>query len=252
MAWRVNGEAALILAGPRALLMQIAHPLVAAGVARHSGFPVGAYRRLASTMEAMLAVSFGDSEQAREAADRVTALHRSVSGRSASGAAYSAMDPELLAWVWATLVDSALVAYRRFVGRLGEAEQEGYVLEMRRLAVAMRTPEVVLPSSLAAFRTMVEETAARLEVSDDARRLAPAILTPPMPLPLRPLAFAQRQLTIGLLPPALRAAYGLSWDPIREAGLRASAFALRSALRLTPPALRRAPHVRLAERRAAS
>jgi uncharacterized protein (DUF2236 family) len=252
VAWRVNGEAALILAGPRALLMQIADPLVAAGVARHSGFPAGAYRRLASTMEAMLAISFGDSEQAREAADRVTAVHRAVSGRSASGAAYSALDPPLLAWVWATLVDSALVAYRRFVGRLADAEQEAYVLEMHRLAVAMRTPEEVLPPSLEAFRTMVGETAARLEVSEDARRLVPAILTPPMPLPLRPLAFAQRQVTVGLLPPALRAAYGLSWDPLREAGLGASALALRTALRLTPSALRRAPHARLAERRAAS
>src|SRR5213076_666668 len=103
-----NGEAALILAGPRALLMQIAHPLVAAGVAQHSGFPAGAYRRLARTMQAMLAISFGDSEQARRAAERVTSLHRTVSGRSAAGRGYSALDPELLAWVWATLVDSAL------------------------------------------------------------------------------------------------------------------------------------------------
>ncbi len=251
VAWRVNGEAALILAGPRALLMQIAHPLVAAGVAGHSDFPAGAYRRLARTMEAMLAISFGDTGQALRAAESVTAVHRRVAGR-ASGGAYSALDPDLLLWVWATLVDSALEAYGRFVGRLSEDDRRRYVEEMHALAVAMHTPLGILPRSLEAFRAYVEETSRSLVVSDDARRLAPAILTPPMPLPLRPVALGQREVTIGLLPEPLRAAYGLSWNPVREAALRTGALGVRTALRAIPQVLRRAPQARWAERRMAA
>ena len=46
-AWRLNREAMLLLgAGPRALLLQIAHPLVAAGVADHCDFRTDPWRRL--------------------------------------------------------------------------------------------------------------------------------------------------------------------------------------------------------------
>jgi uncharacterized protein (DUF2236 family) len=38
-AWRLNREATILLgAGPRALLLQLAHPLVAEGVDQHSAF----------------------------------------------------------------------------------------------------------------------------------------------------------------------------------------------------------------------
>src|SRR6266540_2303101 len=78
VTWRVNGEGVLMLGGPRALLMQIAHPSVAAGVARFSDFPADAFARLWRTLDAMLAVSFGDSEQATRAVEGVTAVHRRI------------------------------------------------------------------------------------------------------------------------------------------------------------------------------
>src|SRR5436309_11738206 len=108
VAWRVNGETAMLLGGPRALLMQIAHPAVAAGVAEHSDFPHEPYRRLWRTIDSMLTISFGDAVQSRQAAERVTALHTRVKGPT-----YDALDPELLMWVHATLVDSALVVHER-------------------------------------------------------------------------------------------------------------------------------------------
>src|SRR5439155_1658928 len=95
VAGRVNGEGVLLLGGPRALLMQIAHPSVAAGVADHSDFPAEPYRRLWRTMDAMLRVSFGESEQSREAAEQVTEVHRRVAGRRRDGVAYRAMEPDL-------------------------------------------------------------------------------------------------------------------------------------------------------------
>jgi uncharacterized protein (DUF2236 family) len=246
VAWRVNGEAVLLVAGPRALLMQIAHPLVAAGVARHSDFPADAFERLGRTLGATLAISFGDTEQAL-----ATAVHRKVAGRTASGATYSALDPDLLKWVWATLVDSALAAHRLLIGGLSQDEEGRYVGEMRALAVAMRTPRRVLPRGLTGFRAYVDRTLAGLVVSEEAARLAPPILTPPLPPALRPLAMLQRELTVGLLPDRLRRAYGLRWSGGRERAFGLATTAARAALRATPATLRRLPQARQAEHRAA-
>jgi uncharacterized protein (DUF2236 family) len=251
VAWRVNGEAVLILAGPRALLMQIAHPLVAAGVARHSDFPADAFERLGRTLEATLAISFGDTEQAHAAAASITAVHRRVAGRTSSGAAYSALDPDLLKWVWATLVDSALAAHRLLIGGLSEEEEGRYVAEMRALAVAMRTPARILPRGLKGFRAYVDRTLAGLVVSEEAVRLAPPILTPPLPPALLPLATIQRALTVGLLPEQLRRAYGLRWSGSRERAFGLATTTARAVVRATPAALRRLPQARQAERRAA-
>ena len=250
VAWRVNGEGVLMLGGPRALLMQIAHPLVAAGVAAYSDFPADPFTRLWRTVDAMLAISFGDIEQSRRAASRVTAVHSEVRGRAGDGRPYSAMDPDLLLWVHATLVDSGLVVYRRFFGRISENDAERYVAEMGRLAVLMGVPEDLLFADLAAFGAYVDRTVRDLEVSKEAREMAPWILRPPVPLALRPVARFQELVTVGLLPLALRAGYGLPWPARRERLLRASAATARVVVPRLPGVLRRWPQARAAERRA--
>ena len=250
VAWRVNGEGVLLLGGPGALLMQIAHPSVAAGVADHSDFPAEPYERLWRTMDAMLRVSFGDSEQSRDAAEQVTGVHRRVAGRRRDGERYRALDPDLLLWVHATLVDSALVVYRRFFRPLSLDREERYYAEMKRLATAMHVPPECLLEGLGEFRNYVAQTVDRLEVREDARRLAPPILRPPLPLPLRPVGALQELVTVGILPPRLRAAYGLAWTPARERVLAASAGAVRTVAPLLPAALRRWPQARAALRRA--
>jgi uncharacterized protein (DUF2236 family) len=173
-----------------------------------------------------------------------------VAGRRGDGAAYRALDPDLLLWVHATLVDTALVVYRRFFRPLSPADEARYYAEMKRLATLMHVPDEALPGSLDRFRAYVAETVDRLEVREDARRLAPPILRPPLPLPLRPVGALQELVTVGVLPPRLRAAYGLAWSPARERALSASAAAARTVVPLLPAALRRWPHARAARRRA--
>jgi uncharacterized protein (DUF2236 family) len=240
-----------MLGGPRALLMQIAHPAVAAGVAAYSDFPADPFSRLWRTLEAMLAISFGDSEQSRRAAERVSAVHRRVRGATGDGTPYRATDPTLLRWVYATLVDSALIVYRRFFGRLSPLDAERYVLEMHRLAVLMGVPEGDLSSDLRSFSEYVEETVAGLEVSPEARELAPWIVRPPVPLALRPAARFQELVTIGLLPRPLLEGYGLRWSRGRERLLGASQAAARAVVPRLPGLTRRWPQARAAERRAA-
>src|SRR4029077_8097333 len=103
-AWRLNREAMLLLgAGPRALLLQIAHPAVAAGVNDHSDFRADPWRRLAGTLRSYLTIVYGSTAAARAEIRRLNTLHRGITGPG-----YAARDPELALWVHATLVDSTM------------------------------------------------------------------------------------------------------------------------------------------------
>src|SRR5688572_18421392 len=131
VTWRVNQEAVLLLGGPRALLLQLAEPAVAAGVAEHSGFEADPFGRLARTLEAMTVISFGTETQARSTLDRLAAVHSRVRGTLPGGVPYSAGDPELQWWVLATLVDTVLRVERRYLGRLDPAARARYYEESR-------------------------------------------------------------------------------------------------------------------------
>lgn len=245
MVWRVNGETALLLGSGRALLMQIAHPLVAAGVADHSDFEADAFDRLWRTLDAVLTVAFGDMEQALGAADRVRGIHRRVTGHR-GGRTYSALDQELMLWVHATLVDSALVTYERFVEPLVPEDVECYHEEMKRFAGAFGVPRDVLPPDAAFFRRYMDEQLVGLQVSPEARRLAHEIVAPPAPVGLAPFRALLRESTIGLLPEHLRERFGLTWGPARELGLQVAAAGIRRTLPLVPANVRRWPHARVA------
>jgi uncharacterized protein (DUF2236 family) len=250
--WRVNGETIMLLGGPRALLMQIAHPAVAAGVADHSDFPEEPYQRLWRTLDAMLTISFGDRDQSAQMAERVTAVHRRVNGQTPDGVPYDALDPELLLWVHATGTDTALVTYKLFVSELTRVDRERYYEDMKRQAVALETPAAVLPQTLADFERYVERTCATLEISDQARRLARDILSPPVPLALQPVSRFLELITTGLLPLPLREGYGLRWSSSRERLLHTSVRSIRGMLPFLPAVLRRWPHARGAAKRAAA
>jgi uncharacterized protein (DUF2236 family) len=110
----------VLLGGPTALLLQVAHPLVAEGVAVHSDYRAGPAPRLLATLQAVLAVSFGDTEQARAAARAVGRRHAPVRGATRAavpgvpaGTAYRASDPHQALWVHATLVRTALDVVER-------------------------------------------------------------------------------------------------------------------------------------------
>jgi uncharacterized protein (DUF2236 family) len=241
--------------------MQFAHPLVAHGVAEHSAFraeTLGGWRRLHRTLGAMLALTFGDREAAQRSADRINAIHERVNGRLpraegifAAGAPYSACDPALLAWVHATLVDSFLLAYDRYVRPLSADERDAYCAESAGIESLLRIPAGALPRSAPELGSYV---AARLgsgeiHVTDTARDLARGILHPPMSAPAWPALAVLRLATVGLLPPALRDEYGFPWDARRAMALRASTAVIRGVLPLVPSALRHWPAARAAARR---
>src|SRR3954470_18183172 len=135
---RVYRERALALAGPRALLMQAAHPLAVAGLLAHTDALDQPYERLARTAEVMSTVTFGSREDADRATRHVRGLHRRVSGRIpgkagpfGAGTPHRADDPALLMWILCSLVDSASVVYEKYVGELDEGEQERFWADYR-------------------------------------------------------------------------------------------------------------------------
>jgi uncharacterized protein (DUF2236 family) len=250
VAWRIHRERVLLAGWGRAILLQLAHPLVARGVAEHSGFTTdrwGRVRRLHRTLHAMLALTFGPAEDAGVAAARINAIHDRVHGRldhaaggEPAGAPYSAHDPALLAWVHATLLDSFLGAYRLFVGPLDPVAADRYCLESSGIEARLGIPAGRLPRTESALRAYLEAMLASgvLEVTDTARALAREVLAPPAPRILRPALWLAALPAVGLLPPSIRVGYGLPWDARRAWALALVAGATRVSLPLVPPPLR--------------
>ncbi|HEY7205195.1 MAG TPA: oxygenase MpaB family protein [Methylomirabilota bacterium] len=261
MAWRIHRERVLLAGWGRAILLQLAHPMVAQGVADHSAFttePWGWLRRLDRTLRSMLALTFGTTEQVTAAASRINAIHDRVHGRlgeaaggEPAGAGYDAHDPALLTWVHATLLDSFLLAYRLFVAPLDRAAGDRYCAEASGIEPLLGIPAGRLPRTEAQLQDYLETTVSSgaIEVTGTARRLSREILAPPVPRLLRPALRLAALPAVGLLPPDIRAAYGLTWSRGQARALDVLAAVSRRALPLTPCALRYWPDARLAERR---
>jgi uncharacterized protein (DUF2236 family) len=250
VTWRVNREAVLLAGGGRALLLQVAHPLVAAGVAQHSTYATEPWARLFRTLDLVTKITFGDRRTSELASARLRGVHARVQGTAADGSPYSARDPDLLLWVWATLVDSALAVYTRYVEPLPPRDVRRYYDEQQRFAAACGIPEGHWPPSHEAFVAyrdgMVRDV---LWPSADSRRIADSVLRPRAPRMLRPAFGVVGLVTVGLLPPLLRDRFGLEWGPRRERLLRASTGTVRRTLPLLPAIAREFPAAWSASRR---
>lgn len=243
---RIGGESVLLVAGGRALLLQAAHPLVAAGIAAHSGYRGDPWRRLARTMQAVYGIVFGTAADAERIGAAVRRAHGRVRGELAedvgpyrAGTPYMADDPALLLWVHATLVDSAVVAYERFVGPLDATTREAFHAEMCTVARLFGTPDEVLHPSWSAFRAYWDAMLADgLHVGADARLVAETVLDPPAPLLVRPPVRIAARLTTTLLPEPVLAAYGLRARRPERALVTTTAAVARRTLPLVPDRLR--------------
>ncbi len=240
------------LGGGTAVLLQVAHPLVAAGVAEHSDYRRDLWRRLGRTLRALYLITFGTKAEAERAGAGVQAVHAHVWGRTRTqlgsfppGTPYAADDPELMLWVHATLVEASLSAYQRFEHALSKHEQEQYYREMALVAQLFGTPAAVIPPTLADFRDYFDGQIASdtITVTPTAREIAQVILEAPLPGPMRVLAPAHRLATTAQLPTRLRHDYELRWTPMHALLLPVAAHSLKltswpillAAARLRPP-----------------
>ena len=251
ISWRIDRELVVLAGGSCALLMQAAHPVVAAGVVEHSTFATDPFGRLMRTLESSFDVVFGSRSTAEAAIERVNAIHRSVRGRMPDGRTpYTALDPEALLWVHATLVDTALRVYGRFVAPLSAADEQAYHAESGRVALMLGVPDELLPPTIGELRGWMTDRLGdgTIRVTPEARRIAETVL---YPLPVMPRVAwdAAHLISLSTLPPGLRRQYGIGWSARRERGVERIARATRRALPLVPRLVRHAPQARAAVRR---
>lgn len=254
-AWALNREAMLLLgAGPRALLLQLAHPGVAAGVADHSDFRADPWARLQGTLRSYLRIVYGTATAARAEIRRLNELHRTITGPT-----YRARDPELSLWVHATLVDSTIVVADAWLKPLSQVRRAAYYAETVPIGRAFGIPASLLPADLDAFEAYVESALAPdgpIRVDATARELAHAVLHPPLGpvIPalaaVPPVAYAWTLWpAIGLLPPTVREAYGLPWGPLERSVAAWLVASWRAWRPLIPATFRQMPQALAADRR---
>jgi uncharacterized protein (DUF2236 family) len=239
----------MLLAWSRAILLQLAHPLVAAGVADHSSFRDGglaAVRRLHLTVKAMLALTFGGERGRAAALEGIKAIHRRVhghipaaAGRFPAGMPYSAEDPDLVLWVHATLLDSIPLMYEHVVQPITAQDRDAYCAEAAAVAIDLGARHSEVPRTWDALRIYMDRMYASqsIAVSAQARDLASAVLAPPFAPFVAPAAWINRAVTVGLLPPHIRREYGFSWSASQKRTLRRLTAALRALRRVTPSAI---------------
>ena len=250
VSWRIDRELIVLAGGSCALLMQAAHPSVAAGVDQHSDYATDPFGRLFRTLTSSFSVVFGTLAEANATLRRVNAIHAAVSGRRADGSAYSALDPEALLWVHATLVDTALRVYSRFVEPLSAGDAQRYHEESARVAVALGVPRDAIPGRLEDLRVWMDEMveSGTVRVTPEARVIARTVLYPTR-FPPRLAWDAAHLVSIATLRPELRRQYGISWSKARERGMERIAASSRAVLPWVPSPLRHAPQARAALRR---
>jgi uncharacterized protein (DUF2236 family) len=155
---RVAAEPVTALLVQRALVMEVAHPMVGAGVDHHSGFQTHPLKRAWVTADAAVRLLFGDDHVARGAARQIYRVHDHINGALGDpagpwprGTPYTAHDASLLTWVWATLVDTAETAYTRWVRPFSDGEARAFYDDMRALARFLGIPAPFLPEDRPAF-----------------------------------------------------------------------------------------------------
>jgi uncharacterized protein (DUF2236 family) len=233
---RVNRENVLLLGGGRALLMQIAHPKVAAGVDEHSDFRLQPVRRLRRTIRMTMAIVFGDRETALGAARAVNQVHGNVRGKD-----YRALDPDLLLWVHATLADTALVTYETFVERLPPRERETFYEEFKLLGELLGIPRDRFPDTYGDFEAYLDwmmSPEGPVRVDGRALELAAQILRPPVRLLPGAAMLPLNVVTTGLMPSGLREQYRLPWGSGEQRAYRIAVAILPKIIAVTPPLVR--------------
>lgn len=254
---RVNAERLVLFGWSRAILLQLAHPLIAAGVAEHSQVRKGAWtaaRRLHSTVRAMTRLTFGTPAEHAGAIAAILAIHRRVNGRLRepvgpwpAGTPYSAEDPALVLWVHATLLDSLPLAFEHLVAPLSPADHDAYCRESAVVACELGASPADVPRCRADLAAYMADVRGRghLAIGADARLLAATVLSPPFAPLVAPARRGNRLLTTAWLPDDVRRAYGLRWTAADERASRRWMRVLRTARAVTPRRLREWPEARL-------
>ncbi len=239
ITWEIGKEAILLVGGARAVMMQLAHPLVAMGVSAHSDYMRDPFGRTERTFMLGQMLTFGSTSVAHRAARTINQLHHHVYGELATtagayrqGTHYTAHDPKLLLWVHATLVDTILRIYPLFVRPLSPEEQEQYYQESKHMARLLGLTAEHMPSTVQDLQQYVHDMvySNQLAATPQARAIIQKVLFPPLPAYLRPFLYLNLYITCALLPEPLLTIYDLDWGPKRQRLFELASAGVRTLL----------------------
>lgn len=250
-AWRFERDLVIFLGGGRAALLQLAHPYVAYGVHQHSRTRDDVIGRFRRTFDNVFAMSFGTLDEALTSARRVHRIHTRITGEIGEdagafprGSRYHANELGGLVWVWATLVDSVVAVYAAIGEPLSAAEREAYYRGAIRFARLFGIAPGDVPASWDGFAAYLAATIASpvITVTTPARQMAGFLFG-------GALGHVARAVSAALLPPAVRAQFGLPYGARERALARATLAGVRAARAVTPRAAWDVPAYRDADRR---
>jgi uncharacterized protein (DUF2236 family) len=246
MVWRCGSDPRSLGAAGYALLLQIAHPTVAAGVSQFSDYQSNPFGRLLRSIDYLMLMVFGGPDAAAKTARTLREMHKGINGTTADGRPYHALEPEAWAWVHATLGDAALAGIEHFARRLDDSQRAQFYSEWRTMGRLLNVGERELPADWSGYRAYFERmVAVRLEDSETVQDfLAYLRRGVRCPVPLLDgrawrLAWAPAGelfwvATVGLLPAELRDRFGVRWTRAREAQFLALGALSRAASPLIP------------------
>jgi uncharacterized protein (DUF2236 family) len=248
--WRYGGDVRLIGTGAYAILLQVAHPTVGAGVTEHSNFRADPWGRLFRTLDYTYAMTYGGPDLAAATGRGIREMHKRIKGMKPDGERYHALEPEAYAWVHATLAHS-IVRGHELLGRpMPLPDVERFYAEWRLSGELIGVRERDLPASWQEFGFYFERmTAERLERTAAVEEVLEALKDPTRPdirflpqtawrLARIPAAHQVELVTAGLLGPELRARLGVPWSLTKERELKLLSAASRAVTPLLPRALR--------------
>jgi uncharacterized protein (DUF2236 family) len=241
VSWHVHREVTVLFGGARALLMQAAHPLVVAGANQTAMYERNPWKRLQRTLILTYTLTFGTRFEAHAAADKINEVHARINGVDAvTGRRYDALDPELLLYVHACLVDSALLFEELTVGELDDAGRQRFHEEQMLAAELCLVPRALIPRTWSGLRAWLADVEDRgdLQVTQGARRVYQLFLDPPPEAEWRPVLAGVSRLAFGTLSPLLRELYGVPMGPAKAATMRATFATIRAGRPLLPPKYR--------------
>ncbi len=247
--WRYFGQLHNVLLGPRILVLQVAHPMVGAGVQQHSNYQQEPWRRLWRTAKSLDTVAYGDRPSSTAEIARLRELHATIKGVDDQGRRYHALNPEAYAWVHATLVHGAMDAAALFGDGIPPDALAGYYQDMRELGLELGLRDHQLPRDVAAFeeyyvammRDQLEDNQAVRDVlanigmpTKPGTALVPGAAWWPVARVLGDRAWL---VTVGTLPPQLRERLGLTWSGQQERQLRRFARQVRWTMPVVTPSV---------------
>ncbi len=245
---KFGGDPRLMLTAPTALLLQVAHPTVSAGVKEHSDYLNHPWLRLLRTLDFVFVMTYGEPKDMILMGQAIKDIHKEIRGVKSDGQKYSALEPEAYAWVHATLAYLFIRGNELFGDPMTEEQKELLWQEWREIGYLIHVQKKALPEHWSGFQeyfdNMIDE---RLEKTPEVDDLIKVLGKPPAPHDLLsgriwntamiPVTNLAMLVTGGMLPSRARTLLGIDWSFKHQFAFDAYVKATKSMTPIIPKAI---------------